>query len=174
MDWFPNEDAIRYFLTDIYPRLLTGGSLAVSIVGRNPSTALRHLAARHPAVEITGAVEDVRPFIGRSAVYAVPLRIGGGTRIKILEAMAMGKPVVTTAVGAEGLPVTNGTDVVIADEPDAFANHIRRLLSDVQARRRLGAAARHLVTTRLTWAAAADEFSRICEQVVAQHSSSVF
>ena len=168
MDWFPNEDAIRYFLNDIYPRLLIDGPLAVSVVGRNPSTALRRLAAQYPAVEITGAVEDVRPFIGRAAVYVVPLRIGGGTRIKILEAMAMGKPVVSTAVGAEGLPLTNGTDIVIADEPEAFARHVRRLLNDVQARQRLGAAAREVVTSRLTWANAAQEFSEICERVVAE------
>jgi len=103
-------------------------------------------------------VDDVRPHIARAAVYVVPLRIGGGTRLKIFEAMAMGKAVVSTAVGAEGLPVTPGRDIVIVDEPARFAQAVVHLIRDASTRRAIEIAARQLVVERYDWSAVAAGF----------------
>ncbi len=126
----------------------------LSIVGRAPTAAVRALADEH--IEVTGTVDDVRPFMRKGAGYVVPLRIGGGTRLKIFEAMAMGQPVVSTTVGAEGLPVVDGEHVLIADEPRAFAGAVISLLRDEQRRHALGAAARALVLERYDWSVAAE------------------
>ena len=99
----------------------------------------------------------MRPYVNDAAVYVVPLRIGGGTRLKIFEAMAMGKAVVSTTVGAEGLPVENGEHLLLADEPHAFARSVVRLIRDVDRRRALEAAARTLVVDRYDWSAVAGE-----------------
>src|SRR5579859_70687 len=116
MDWLPNEDGMTYFCREILPRIRrTEPDATVSIVGRSPTPAVRRLAEIR-GVEVTGRVDDVRPHIARGAVYIVPLRIGGGTRLKIFEAMSMARAVVSTTVGAEGLPVTAGHDIVMADE----------------------------------------------------------
>jgi glycosyltransferase involved in cell wall biosynthesis len=105
-------------------------------------------------------VDDVRPHVAAGGVYIVPLRIGGGTRLKIFEAMAMGRPVVSTTIGAEGLPVRDGEHIRIADEPQAFADAVVRLIRDCHERRRIGSAARDLVVSRYDWSAAAAELER--------------
>jgi sugar transferase (PEP-CTERM/EpsH1 system associated) len=157
MDWLPNEDAMLHFCRDILPLIRAREpEVRLSIVGRAPTPAVHKLAAEHDIV-VTGRVDDVRPFMADATVYIVPLRIGGGTRLKIFEAMAMGKAVVSTTVGAEGLPVRNGEHVLIADEPAAFADAVVRLLRDVGARRSLEAAARALVIERYDWSAVAGE-----------------
>jgi sugar transferase (PEP-CTERM/EpsH1 system associated) len=157
MDWLPNEDAMRYFCRDILPLIRAREpEVSLSIVGRAPTPAVQKLAAEH-GILVTGRVDDVRPFMKEASVYIVPLRIGGGTRLKIFEAMAMGKAVVSTTVGAEGLPVRNGEHVLLADEPDAFADAVVRLLGDTAARRSLEAAARALVVARYDWSAVAGE-----------------
>ena len=107
----------------------------------------------------------VRPYIADAGVYIVPLRIGGGTRLKIFEAMAMGKAVVSTTVGAEGLPVTHGHDVLIADEPARFAQAVVHMIRDVDARRRIESAARCLVVEKYDWSAAAADFERALASV---------
>jgi len=155
MDWLPNEDAMRYFCRSILPLVRAEEPEAgLSIVGRAPTPAVQSLAAE-PGVEVTGRVDDVRPFMEQAAVYIVPLRIGGGTRLKIFEAMAMGKAVVSTTVGAEGLPVVNGEHLLLADEPRSFARAIVRLIRDQDQRERLGDAARRLVLARYDWSAVA-------------------
>jgi glycosyltransferase involved in cell wall biosynthesis len=106
-----------------------------------------------PGVEVTGGVQDVREHIARAAVYVVPIRIGGGTRLKIFEAMGMGKAVVSTTVGAEGLPVSDGRDVVIADAPEQFAASVVSLLRDPARRVQLEGAARRLVVEHYDWSA---------------------
>jgi sugar transferase (PEP-CTERM/EpsH1 system associated) len=159
MDWLPNEDAMTYFCRDILPRIREAEpSATLSIIGRAPTPAVQRLSQQHEGVEVTGRVDDVRPHVRRGAVYVVPLRIGGGTRLKIFEAMAMGKAVVSTTVGAEGLPVTPGTDIAIADEPQAFADAVIRLIRDTAARQALEVRARQLVVDRYDWAAAARDF----------------
>jgi len=158
MDWLPNEDGVTYFCREILPRIRQSEPDAtLSIVGRAPTPAVRKLA-EIPGVEVTGRVDDVRPHIARAGVYVVPLRIGGGTRLKIFEAMSMARAVVSTTVGAEGLPVTNGRDIEIADEPSRFAHAVVRLMRDAGVRRAIEAAARQLVVDRYDWSAVAHDF----------------
>ena len=158
MDWLPNEDGMTYFCREILPKIRESEPDAtLSIIGRAPTPAVRRLADI-PGVEVTGRVDDVRPHIARGAVYIVPLRIGGGTRLKIFEAMAMAKAVVSTTVGAEGLPVTSGRDIEIADEPSRFARAVVHLIRDTGARRAIEAAARRLVVDKYDWSAVALDF----------------
>lgn len=163
MDWFPNEDAIGYFVREVLPRIRAELDVTCWVVGRTPSEAVVRIGREHPDVRVTGTVDDVRPYIDRAGVYVVPLRIGGGTRIKIFEAMAMAKPVVSTTIGAEGLPVTDGANVMLADDPATFAARVIGLLQAPAERRRIGAAARSLVVEHYTWDVAARRFSEICE-----------
>ena len=167
MDWLPNEDAMRYFCQAILPLVRADvPDVSLSIVGRAPTPPVQQLAG--PGVEVTGRVDDVRPYLEAAAVFIVPLRIGGGTRLKIFEAMAMGKAVVSTTIGAEGLPVASGRDVLLADTPADFAASIARLLRNVADRRQLERAARELVVERHDWSAVSRDLERALEQV-AQH-----
>ena len=93
-------------------------------MGRNPYPSLVELSQKDPGITVTGRVDDVRPYIERASAYVVPIRIGGGTRLKIYEAMAMGKPVISTTVGAEGLPIKNNTEILLADTPGSFAKQL--------------------------------------------------
>jgi glycosyltransferase involved in cell wall biosynthesis len=126
----------------------------LSIVGRAPTPAVQRLAAQE-GVTVTGRVDDVRPLLETASVFAVPLRIGGGTRLKIFEAMAMGKAVVSTTVGAEGLDVVPGTHLMTADDPRGFADAVIALFRNVERRRQLECAGRALVVGRYDWSAVA-------------------
>jgi sugar transferase (PEP-CTERM/EpsH1 system associated) len=160
MDWIPNEDAMTHFCRDILPRIREQApGVTVSIVGRAPTPAVVKLS-QIAGVEVTGRVDDVRQHIARASAYIVPLRIGGGTRLKIFEAMAMGKAVISTTVGAEGLPVTDGHDIVIADDAGAFADAVVSLLHDDQRRDRIAQAARDLVVTHFDWTTVAGQLER--------------
>jgi sugar transferase (PEP-CTERM/EpsH1 system associated) len=157
MDWLPNEDGVVWFCRDVLPAIRREEPDAtLTIVGRAPTPAVRRLSET-PGVEVTGRVEDVRAHIAAASVYVVPLRIGGGTRLKIFEAMSMGKATVTTAIGAEGLPVTPGEHLLVAADNDAmaFASAVVRLLRDAGLRRRMGDSARQLVVERYDWETAA-------------------
>jgi len=165
MDWLPNEDGMAYFCREILPRIrYAEPDTTLAIVGRSPTPAVKKLAAIH-GVEVTGRVDDVRPHIARAAVYVVPLRIGGGTRLKIFEAMAMGKAVVSTAVGAEGLPVTPGRNIVFADEPARFTQAVVHLIRDTSTRREIEIAARQLVVERYDWSTVANDFEAALERL---------
>ena len=157
MDWLPNEDAMIYFCRQVLPLIRAEEpAVRLSIVGRAPTPAVVKLAEAHPdCVRVTGRVDDVRPHIAAAGVYVVPLRIGGGTRLKIFEAMSMAKAVVSTGVGAEGLPVDDGRHLVLADEPNTFARSVVRLLRDVGRRRQIETAARQLVVDQYDWSAVA-------------------
>jgi polysaccharide biosynthesis protein PslH len=157
MDWLPNEDGVVWFCRDALPAIRREEPDAtLTIVGRAPTPAVRRLS-EIPGVEVTGRVEDVRAHIAAASVYVVPLRIGGGTRLKIFEAMSMGKATVATAIGAEGLPITPGEHLLVAADNDAtaFASSVVRLLRDADLRRRIGDSARQLVLERYDWEAAA-------------------
>jgi glycosyltransferase involved in cell wall biosynthesis len=118
MDWLPNEDAMRFFVDDILPLIKQRiPDVHLTIVGRNPYHSLLELAKRDSALTVTGRVDDVRGYIEAAVAFIVPIRIGGGTRLKIYEAMAMEKPVISTTIGAEGLPVHDGAQLLIADTP---------------------------------------------------------
>lgn len=165
MDWLPNEDGMVYFVRDILPRIRQlEPEATLAIVGRAPTPAVKRLADEE-GIEVTGRVDDVRPHVAAGSVYVVPLRIGGGTRLKIFEAMAMGKAVVSTTVGAEGLPVSDGHDVLIADEPARFAQAVVRMIRDVDARRRIERAARRLVVEKYDWSTAAGGFEKALEKL---------
>ena len=170
MDWLPNQDAAAYFVHDILPRIRQVVPATFTIVGRNPPESLRRVAAALPFVHVTGTVDDVRPYVARAQACVVPLRIGGGTRIKIFEAMAMQKAIVSTSIGAEGLPITHDQDILLADDPAAFADCVVKLLQTPDTRRRLGETGRRLVASRFTWDAVAARFSEICLEVVHQRS----
>jgi polysaccharide biosynthesis protein PslH len=166
MDYFPNEDGIVYLIREILPLIRRRiPEVILSVVGRRPSSWLQALAAKTLGVEVTGRVEDVRPYIREAAVYVVPLRVGGGTRLKIFEAMAMGKAIVSTSIGAEGLDVRHDRDIVLADGPPAFANAVVDLLQDEARRRRIGGAATELAS-RYSWPRIASRFSEILSAVV--------
>jgi glycosyltransferase involved in cell wall biosynthesis len=167
MDWLPNEDAIFYFVEAIFPLIKQQlPSVSLEVVGRNPSRKLQGLLEAEKAVRLTGWVEDIRPFLARGAACIVPLRIGGGTRLKIFEAMAMGKAVISTTVGAEGLPVQDGENILLADTPKHFAESVVSLLRNSDQRRRLGAAARRLVQENYSWPKVAESFSRVLQDAL--------
>jgi glycosyltransferase involved in cell wall biosynthesis len=167
MDWYPNEDAVLHLIDAILPAIRAEvPHVSLTVVGRNPSARLIEAAAR-AGVRVTGTVDDVRPFVAEGAVSVVPLRVGGGTRLKIFEALAMGKAVVSTSIGAEGLPLTPGEHYLAADEPADFARAVVRLLRDADRRRRLGEAGRQLVEARYSWAETARAFEAHLEAAIA-------
>ena len=171
MDWLPNEDGMAWFCHDILPLIRNQvPNVTLSIVGRTPTPAVRKLAEHH-GVRVTGRVDDVRPFISEAAVFVVPLRIGGGTRLKIFEAMAMAKAVVSTTVGAEGLPVTHEKDILLADSPAHFADAVVRVIRDLGQRRRLEAAARLLVAEHFDWSAVARDLEQALVVTAQKHGA---
>ena len=166
MDWDPNEDGVLWFLQEVYPRIRREmPDASLTIVGRNPSPRLRAIASAHAGVEVTGRVPDVRPYLAEAEVVVVPLRVGGGTRIKIPEAMAMAKPVVATPVGAEGLPFRDGRELCIAERPADFAQVVLELLRDPLLRISIGAAGRREVVEKHSWESVADTVEEILEHV---------
>ena len=166
MDWEPNVDAVKYFCSEIWPLVLAKVPEArFRIVGRNPDRRVKALEGS--SVAVTGRVPSVLDHLREAAVVVVPLRIGGGTRIKIYEAMGAGKAVVSTTVGAEGLDVHHGRDIVLSDEPRNFADSVVNLLQDVTSRVQFGNAAAELAG-QYGWPVIAAKFEQILEQVVRQ------
>jgi sugar transferase (PEP-CTERM/EpsH1 system associated) len=166
MDWLPNEDGIFYFAEQILPRIRQQvPDVKLCVVGRKPSRRLQELSRRQNYITITGWVEDVRPYLAEGALCIVPLRIGGGTRLKIFEAMAMEKAAVSTTIGAEGLPVENRKNVLIADGEEDFARTCVELLGNAALRNRIGSEARRLVCAKYGWAKIADTFTEALQRV---------
>ena len=162
MDWLPNIDGIRWFVDEILPLIrqeLPGCTVAV--VGRRPAREVQELALRVSGITVTGTVSDIRPYLWGSSVAIVPLRIGGGTRLKIYESMAAGVPTISTTVGAEGLTCHDGRDIVIADSPEAFARRCLELLGQTGLRQRLAGEALHLVTSQFSWEAVSKSFEQV-------------
>jgi polysaccharide biosynthesis protein PslH len=151
MNWFPNRDGIEHLVNDILPLLEDRPALSVKVIGRSEN--LPALAAMDRRVEFTGLVDDLRPHVQQAAVFVVPLRAGSGTRLKILEAMAMGKAIVSTRIGAEGIGLIDGQTALLADTPDDFATAIRRLLDNPGLRFSLGRQARELAERHYGWKA---------------------
>jgi glycosyltransferase involved in cell wall biosynthesis len=162
MDWMPNEDGVLWFAAEVMPLIRREAPEAeFRVVGRNPSAAVRSLERSDSGIHVTGRVEDIRPYLERAAVYAVPIRSGSGTRLKIFEAMAAGKAIVSTQIGAEGLPVRHGVDILLADSPNEFAARVVALLKDRSERGRMGEAARALVEQNYGWGRVAAEFEAV-------------
>ena len=163
MDWEPNIDAAEYFCRDIWPQITSEYPNAqFQLVGRNPHARVKRLAS--DSVIVTGTVPAVTDFLREAAVVIVPLRIGGGTRLKIFEAMAMGKAVVSTTIGAEGLDVQSGRDLVLADDATSFAESILSLVRDAELRRKYEVAAAALAA-RYDWSKIAQRFAEILQSV---------
>jgi glycosyltransferase involved in cell wall biosynthesis len=171
MDWAPNEDAILYFAAAILPLIQQRiPDVSLSVVGRDPGRKILALAAQNPAIRVTGAVDDIRPHVHAASAYVVPLRIGGGTRIKIFEAMAMGMPVVSTTIGAEGLPVEQAKNIVLADSAADFAARTVELLKERAERERIGKAARTLVESQYSWRTVTNVVEQTLERVSGRHA----
>jgi len=150
----PNVDGVTHFAQNIWPRIAAAHPEARwKIIGGRPPPSLLALAGRR--VELTCFVSDLRPHLAAAAVVVVPLRLGGGTRLKIVEAMAMGKAIVSTTLGAEGIEAVPGRDLLVEDEPVAFADAVSRLLSEPDLAVRIGQSARRLATEHYSWSGAA-------------------
>lgn len=164
MDWLANQDGIAFFMDEVWPLIVRARpAVRMTVVGRTPPRSLVD-AVRSRRLEwlFTGYVDDVRPFIRGASVYVIPLRVGGGTRLKVFEAMGLGCPVVSTAVGVEGLPLDPETHYLRADSADALAQAVVRLLGDAELRARLSRAARAHVEANFSHRSVAAEFERIC------------
>ena len=171
LDWHPTVDSILYFLDEIWPLVLKAfPDTSFTVVGRRPMAALKERVAYSDGVILTGTVDDVRPYIDESSVYVAPLRIGSGSRLKILEALAMGKAVVSTTIGAEGLEVVPEEHLLIADNAQSFATAIGRFFQDPKLCESLGNAGRALVEKKYQWKCLADRLEQVW--VKAANSSS--
>lgn len=164
MSWAANVDGIHFLLDEVFPLLLRARPrIEAMIIGRNPPASLfEKIRERGLNVTLTGFVKDIRPFVARANVYVIPLFVGSGTRIKAFEAMAMGRPVVSTTLGIEGLDVTDGENFIRADDAEAFARSILALLNDKAMRLRIATAARRLMEDRFSWSRVARQFEAIC------------
>ena len=171
MDWPANIDGVEFFCEQIWPRVVAAVPAAkFQVVGRNPPRRITRLAS--DSVEIVGGVKSVIPHLRESPVFVVPLRIGGGTRLKIYEAMAAERAIVSTTVGAEGLDFREGTDLLIADDAPAFADRVIALLRDPARRLALGRAAGE-TAARFDWSAVALEFESVLRRATEDFSSGV-
>jgi len=167
MNMFANRDAVLYFLRQIWPLISADfPNVRFYAVGQDPPNELQALADTDPRIVVTGYVSDIRPLVRDSSVYVVPLRVGGGTRLKVLDAMAMGKALVSTSIGCEGLDVQPGEHLVVADTPAEFAQATLNLLRDPARRRGLGCAARGLVEHRYAWPAVAGQLLDAYRQAI--------
>lgn len=171
MDFRPNVDAVLWFGREVWPRIQAQRpATTLAIVGQRPHPRLEALRGR-PGVTITGWVEDVRPYIAGAAVYVAPLRIGGGTRLKLLQAMAMGKAIVATTLGAEGFPLQDGRQLCLADDPARFAAAVLGLLNDPARRRALGEAAQGFVRSGYAWESLVPQMEAVYERLKAEGSA---
>jgi glycosyltransferase involved in cell wall biosynthesis len=160
IDYHPNTDGLKYFLEEVLPIVRRDvADIRFYIVGKDPPPEILRYGA-DPGIIITGAVDDVRDYFRKATIVVVPLRVGGGTRLKILEAMAMGKPVVSSTAGAEGLAVTEGEHILLADKPAAMARAIVTLMRDAELRTKLAVNGRRLIEQRYDWRLIARELER--------------
>ncbi|WP_415021599.1 glycosyltransferase family 4 protein [Bradyrhizobium sp.] len=169
LSYFPNVDAVTHFVQDIWPRVTAVHPQAhLKIIGADAPPSI--LALSQQGVEITGFVSDLRPHLASATAVIVPLRYGGGTRLKIVEAMAMGSAIVSTSLGAEGIEAAPGRDLLIEDEPEAFAQAINDLLADPALAARLGQSARQLAVQRYAWSSAASSLEKFYREVLDRSS----
>ena len=166
MFYYPNIDAVLYFFAKIYQRIRALlPTIRVLIVGHDPPSEIQRLQATFPNVQVTGSVPDVTPYFAESTLVIVPLRLGGGTSLKILEAMAMKRPVVTTSTGCRGLQLQAGKDLVVADDPEIFAKEVVDLATNDQRRAALIAAGQEAVQ-RYAWPRLTERVHLACEALV--------
>jgi glycosyltransferase involved in cell wall biosynthesis len=164
--WYPNRDAALWFLDAIWPRILAGDSRARWIViGSDPAPRITEAARRDTRIEVLGFVDDLRPIVARAAVFVCPYREGGGSRLKVLDALAMRKALVSTAVGVEGIPLEDGREFLLATSPEAFADRVLELLADPARRVALGCAGRARVERDFAWPRIGEALAQIYREV---------
>jgi glycosyltransferase involved in cell wall biosynthesis len=166
MEWLPNVDGANYFVREVLPLIRRRRpDCSLVLAGRAPTTEIRALAQADPRIKVTGTVPDIRPHVWEAAVSVVPLRIGGGTRLKIYESMAAGTPVVSTTIGAEGLPLRDGEHLFLADDPASFAERCLELLEQPALAERMSETARSLVAAEFSWERVSRNFEDVLESV---------
>lgn len=169
LGWYPNADAIRFFLCEVWPLVKRSHpKCRFRIVGRGPPDDIKAIAAADPNVELLGFVDDIRPLVQRTCVYVCPIRDGGGTKLKMLDAMAMGKAIVAHPVACEGLQTVDGQHVLMADDPGIFAKRISELFSSSSARHQFGINARRHVEANFSFDRIGDDLSSIMASAAAQ------
>jgi len=162
---YTNKDAVLYFCAQIWPLVKKEvKDLKFTVIGRDPPNRLTRMARRDRSIELLGYVDDVRPHVGESMIYVCPIRDGGGTRVKVLDALAMGKAVVSTRIGCEGINVTHGKNVLIADTPEEFTTQIVRLYKDADFRQYIGKEGRKLVEDEYCWHRIGQKLTEIYEK----------
>ena len=160
-----------WFLRSVWPILRERDpKVKLYLVGRDPTPEMRRVAKRDERVIVTGPVQDLRPFLAKSKVYACPVLTGSGVRGKILEAMAMKIPVVSTTIASEGIPVDQGSNAMLADSPEVMAGFIHLLLHDKDKREQMGARARNAVESCFDWDISMDDLERVLQDVVSKRS----
>ena len=171
MNWRPNQDAVNYFVKDIFPsikKLIP--NLTINFVGKEPpKDILRYNEIE--GIHVTGGVPDVRPYIQNASAYIVPLRIGGGTRLKILEALAMRKPIVSTSIGAEGLHVSHNENILLADSPQQFVESIQMILTNEQMRESMADKGQRLVEQQYSWDSIAHDLELFLKSINSNKSN---
>lgn len=167
LDWLPNELAVRYFIKEILPLIWQEKpQTKFYVIGKKASSKIQQFAKDDPRVIFTGSTEDTRPYVVKSKVFVVPIQIGGGTRIKILEAMALKKAIVSTSVGAEGLNATDGKHLIIADKPEDFAKQVLLLLNNASFRAQIGEEARQFVEERYEWRIIGEKLNKVYQEII--------
>ena len=170
LSYVPNVDGVIHLVQEFWPRIAEAHPEArCKIIGGRPPPSLLALAG--PRVELTGFVPDLRPHLASAAAVVVPLRLGGGTRLKIVEGMAMGKAIVSTRLGAEGIEAVPGRDILIEDQPANFADAVNRLLADPDLAARIGQSARRLAVERYSWSGAAQALEGFYRRILEARSS---
>ena len=166
MKYRPNVDGATFFVREILPRILRVRPAAIFyVVGGEPAPEVLRLAG--PNVVVTGGVDDVRPYVHKAAVFVVPLRVGSGTRLKVLEGLSMGKPMVSTALGCEGIDVTDGEHLLVADQAAPFADAVLALMDDPARSRRLAEGGRALMLAQYRWETAGAALEAFYDRLVA-------
>lgn len=168
ISYYPNTEGILWFYKNIWPLIIEGNPDATfCIAGKSPPPEVQAIADSDPAVTATGMVDDMRDYYNKAAVVVVPLRVGGGTRLKILEGMSMSKAIVSTSVGAEGIEHTDGEDILLKDTPEDFSDAVITVMKDTTLRQKLEKGGRALVESRYDWRAVSDKLSNVFEEAVA-------
>jgi glycosyltransferase involved in cell wall biosynthesis len=172
MDWMPNIEGVKWFLEYVYAGIRGKvASVSFYVIGRNPPPSLLRFEEKDSSVSFSGTVSDVRPCIGGCQIMVVPLLSGGGTRIKILEAMALGIPVISTTIGAEGLGLTPGVHFLVADTPEDYVRHVADLVVSPEKGELMSRLALKYVQENLSWSSATNEFLRLCRPILTNQNS---
>jgi glycosyltransferase involved in cell wall biosynthesis len=162
LDQYSNRESILYFCEKVWPLIkIKHPDVRFTIIGNNPPAKLAEIAGNDKNIELLGYVDDVRPYFANAMISVCPIKDGGGTRIKILDALAMGMPIVSTSIGCEGIDVTSGADVLIADTPEKFADKVDWIITDAGKRQSMSNYARKTAEDKYSWKAIGEKLDRL-------------